>query len=124
MDFQHHIEHLNQLQPTILSAPASVLLQLARKKQLMIKPQKIVSVAEVLEPQDQVLIEQAFECRGFTSISMHRRAFLLSVINIPIKSTMNDSLLIVEKEWLDEYRFIPIITDLFRSSQPIRPLSP
>lgn len=32
LDFQHHIEHLNQLQPTILSAPASVLLQLARKK--------------------------------------------------------------------------------------------
>lgn len=119
LDFQHHIEHLNQLQPTILSAPASVLLQLARKKkQLMIKPQKIVSVAEVLEPQDQVLIEQAFECR-VSQVYQCTEGFLAISDKYTNQLTMNDSLLIVEKEWLDEYRFIPIITDLFRSSQPI-----
>lgn len=32
---------------------------------------------------------------------------------------MNEEYVIIEKEWLDEKRFVPIITDLLRTTQPI-----
>ena len=95
------------------------LLQLARqKKQLTITPKLIYSVAEVLEPSDETEISDAFNCpisqvyqctEGFLAISDKRSNHLV----------MNEEFLIIEKEWLDEHRFVPIITDLFRSTQPI-----
>lgn len=118
-DFDEHIKRLNTLQPTILSAPASVLLLLARHKdQLIINPQKIYSVAEVLEAPDEVVIRAAFDCpvsqvyqctEGFLAISDKQTNHLV----------MNEEFLIIEKEWLDETRFVPVVTDLLRTTQPI-----
>lgn len=117
-DFNQQIEELNRIKPTILSAPASVLVALAKEKsRLKIRPAKIFSVAEVLDDQDENLIQQAFNCpvsqvyqctEGFLAISDPSNRLLL-----------NEEHLIIEKEWLDEHRFIPIITDLLRSTQPI-----
>ncbi|MDR3501001.1 MAG: CoF synthetase [Legionella sp.] len=115
--FDTHKERLTQLQPTILSAPASVLLALA-KHRVAIKPQKIFAVAEVLEPRDAAIITKAFACpvsqvyqctEGFLAISEKHSNRLL----------MNEEFLIIEKEWIDERRFVPIITDLLRTTQPI-----
>jgi putative adenylate-forming enzyme len=115
--FDAHKERLTQLQPTILSAPASVLLALA-KQRVAIKPQKIFAVAEVLEPRDAAIIAEAFACpvsqvyqctEGFLAISDKHHNRLL----------MNEEFLIIEKEWIDERRFVPIITDLLRTTQPI-----
>lgn len=118
-DFETHIERLNQLNPTLLSAPASVLLMLAKQKgRLLIRPQKIFSVAEVLEPEEEHLLSHTFGCpisqiyqctEGLLAISDRKTNALL----------MNEEFLIIEKEWIDEHRFVPIITDLFRTTQPI-----
>ncbi|QEY50524.1 F390 synthetase-related protein [Legionella longbeachae] len=118
-NFENHIATLNKLQPTILSAPSSVLLALARKKHcLSINPEKIFAVAEVLEPRDELIISNAFNCQisqvyqcteGFLAISHKENNHLL----------MNEEYLIIEKEWLDDRRFVPIITDLLRTTQPI-----
>ncbi|KTC78528.1 coenzyme F390 synthetase FtsA [Legionella cherrii] len=117
--FEAHRDRLNEIQPTILSAPTSVLLALAREKhRLSITPKKIFAVAEVLEPRDEAIISTAFNCQvaqvyqcteGFLAISDKENNHLL----------MNEEYLIIEKEWLDERRFVPIITDLLRTTQPI-----
>ncbi|KTD15132.1 coenzyme F390 synthetase FtsA [Legionella gratiana] len=118
-NFENHMDRLNQIQPTILSAPASVLLTLAKKKHcLSINPEKIFAVAEVLEAGDELIISNAFNCQvsqvyqcteGFLAISNKENNHLL----------MNEEYLMIEKEWLDDRRFVPIITDLLRTTQPI-----
>ncbi|MBN9228838.1 MULTISPECIES: F390 synthetase-related protein [Legionella] len=117
--FETHISRLNTMQPTILSAPTSVLLALAKEKhRLSIMPKKIFAVAEVIEQRDEAIISKAFNCQvaqvyqcteGFLAISDKENNRLL----------MNEEYLIIEKEWLDEKRFVPIITDLLRATQPI-----
>ncbi|AWN75442.1 F390 synthetase-related protein [Legionella anisa] len=117
--FEAHIDRLNEIQPTIISAPASVLLALAKEKhRLSITPEKIFAVAEVLEKRDEHIISHAFQCQvaqvyqcteGFLAISDKKSNHLL----------MNEEYVIIEKEWLDEKRFVPIITDLLRTTQPI-----
>ncbi|KTC83222.1 F390 synthetase-related protein [Legionella cincinnatiensis] len=118
-NFEKHIKRLNEIQPTILSAPTSVLLALTKEKhRLSITPEKIFAVAEVLEARDEKTISHTFKCQvsqvyqcteGFLAISDKDNNQLL----------MNEEYLIIEKEWLDEKRFIPIITDLLRTTQPI-----
>jgi len=107
------------VQPTIISAPSSVLLLLAQERhRLTVRPKKIVAVAEVLEAEDEAIISKAFnlpvsqiyQCtEGFLAISDKKSNTLV----------MNDEFVIIEKEWLDENRFIPIVTDLVRTTQPI-----
>ena len=118
-NFDEHIENLNVVQPTIISAPSSVLLLLAQERhRLTVRPKKIVAVAEVLEAEDEAIISKAFnlpvsqiyQCtEGFLAISDKKSNTLV----------MNDEFVIIEKEWLDENRFIPIVTDLVRTTQPI-----
>lgn len=118
-DFDFHIQRLNAIQPSIISAPASVLLMLAfHRERLKISPKKIFSVAEVLEQEEEEFLAKAFDCtvsqiyqctEGLLAISERKTNRLL----------MNDEFLIIEKEWLDEERFVPIITDLYRYTQPI-----
>jgi putative adenylate-forming enzyme len=118
-DFDTQIEQLNVLQPTILSAPASVLVALAKQKnRLTISPKKILSVAEVLDQYDEAIIQQAFDC-AVSQVYQCTEGFLAVSDKKTNKLTMNEEYVIIEKEWLDEHRFIPIITDLLRTTQPI-----
>jgi len=56
------------------------------------------------------VISQIYQCtEGFLAISDKHSNRL----------TMNEEFIIIEKEWLDEKRFVPIITDLARTTQPI-----
>lgn len=119
VDFDEHIKRLNTIQPSILSAPASVLLLLAyNKERLFIKPKKIISVAEVLEKKDEAIIAEAFQC-VVAQIYQATEGFLGISDKQSNQLTLNEEFLIIEKEWLDETRFVPIITDLARSTQPI-----
>lgn len=116
------IETLEKLNPTILSAPATVLLELAYEKQkgkINISPHSLFSVAEVLEPIHQTFIEKTFKCcvrqiyqctEGCLGISPKSNTNIIQ---------LNEENIIIEKQWLDTSRFIPIITDLRRRSQPI-----
>lgn len=116
--FETTVSVLNQLQPTILVAPASVLVELAHTPRLKIYPKKIVSVAEVLEAQDILTLTDTFSC-PVSQVYQCTEGFLGISDPISQRIIMNEEFLLIEKEWLDETRFVPIITDFMRSSQPI-----
>ncbi|MGT2751870.1 F390 synthetase-related protein [Streptococcus porcinus] len=120
-DLSTHIQRLNDLQPSILVAPASVLLQLAHlqsKNQLSLAPQKVISVAEILEDGDRKVIQAAFKQEVIHQIYQATEGFL--GYTCPQGTLhLNEDALIIGQEWLDDKRFYPIITDLLRKSQPI-----
>jgi putative adenylate-forming enzyme len=119
VNFDEHIEKLNQIKPTIISAPSSVLLLLAQERhRLSIHPKKIVAVAEVLEKEDEAVISSAFNL-PVSQIYQCTEGFLAISDKKSNKLVMNDEFVIIEKEWLDENRFVPIVTDLVRTTQPI-----
>lgn len=119
---ESHIHRLNNIAPTILVAPPSMLRLLADaqlKGQLTISPIKVVSVAEVLDPVDEVYIRESFgqivyqlyQCtEGFLGSSCEYGTLHL-----------NEDILAIQKDYLDENagKFMPIITDFKRTSQPI-----
>ena len=114
--FHGLVEEVTRQQPHLLVAPATVLAELARAR-VSIRPQQVISVAEVLDDRDRAQIEEAFGIRvaeiyqaaeGFLGCSCeHGRVHL------------NEDSLHVEPLWLDEERsrFHPIITDFSRSAQ-------
>ncbi|SDY29188.1 putative adenylate-forming enzyme [Evansella caseinilytica] len=117
-----HISRLNEAMPTILVAPPSLLRMLAAYKEagaLLIVPKKVISVAEVLDPNDECYLKtvfaqpvhQVYQCtEGFLAHTCSRGTLHL-----------NEDIVIIEKEFLDEagLKFSPVITDLKRRTQPI-----
>lgn len=117
-----HIATLNQTQPTLLIAPPSVLSLLAEAanhKKLNIHPRKIISVAEVLDPLDRQRIEAAFQ-QTVHQIYQCTEGFLASSCRYGTLH-LNEEYVHIDKEYLDETqsKFVPIITDFTRSTQPI-----
>lgn len=118
-DFDQSFHALNQMNPTILAAPASVLLALAKQKnRLTIHPTKLLAVAEVLEKKDEDFISHVFE-QPVSQIYQCTEGFLAISDKYNNRLMMNETFLIIEKEWIDDRRFVPIITDLMRRTQPI-----
>jgi len=121
-DMDAHMDALTAYRPTILVAPPSILLRLAdaaREGRLQGPyPQKVYSVAEVLEVSDarriatalgQPRIHQIYQCtEGFLAYTCPQGTIHL-----------NEDTLIFEREELGDGRFVPIITDLRRRAQPI-----
>lgn len=119
---EHHIHSLHRLDPTILVSPPSMLRKLAEEKEkgnLHIHPEKIVSVAEVLDPIDQQfiahvfnqMIHQVYQCtEGFLATTCPQGTLHL-----------NDDIVLIQKKYLDKEKtkFSPIITDFSRKTQPI-----
>jgi putative adenylate-forming enzyme len=115
-----HFPGLSELAPTIVAAPPSVLRMLAearRAGRLRIAPERVFSVAEVLDSGDADAIEAGFGCRadqiyqateGFLGISCDRGRLHL-----------NEDLLLVERVAVDRAsrRFSPVVTDLYRRTQ-------
>lgn len=121
-EVDEHIRELNDYQPTILVAPSSMLRILAKAQEegkLSIQPLKIISVAEVLSEEDKEIIEKAF--RQIThQIYQCTEGFL--AYTCPHGTLhINEDLVIIQKEYLDKEagKFVPIITDFTRTSQPI-----
>ena len=120
-DMGENLSELADYRPTLLVAPPSVLLCIARAMEhgeLRIKPEKVISVAEVLRAEDAAylkaqfglsVIHQAYQCtEGFLGYVCECGNFHL-----------NEELVLIEREYLDETRFVPIVTDFTRQSQPI-----
>ncbi|WP_028560243.1 F390 synthetase-related protein [Paenibacillus pinihumi] len=119
---ERHVERLNDYQAGIWVAPPSILRMLADARlagRLAVQPHKLVGVAEVLDPLDRQIIEaafgqpvhQAYQCtEGFLGATCH-----LGTMHL------NEDIVHIQKEYLDEQsrRFVPIITDFSRTSQPI-----
>ncbi|TCS96859.1 F390 synthetase-related protein [Hazenella coriacea] len=119
---EEHVERLQLFQPTLLVAPPSMLRYLADQQlqnQLAIQPQKIISVAEVLDPLDQTVMTEAF---GQVIHQVYQcTEGLLATTCEHGTLHINEDLLVVQKEYLDEEKrkFSPILTDFSRITQPI-----
>lgn len=119
--FDQHLIALADYRPTIIVAPAQVLRQLALAVldgRLQLRPKRVISAAEVLEPQDRALIEQAFGMPH--EVYQATEGFLASTCEHGVLH-LNEEYIHVEPEWLDDEqrRFVPIITDFSRTTQPI-----
>jgi phenylacetate-CoA ligase len=115
------IDELNRFQPDLLIGPPSLLALLAREQgaALHIAPERLISVAEVLEPQDRAGLErrfgapvhQIYQCtEGLIAAScahgsLHIQEDVVAVQCEPIPG--------------DPARVVPIVTDLWRTAQPI-----
>ena len=118
---EEHVERLNAYQPTILVAPASMLLELAKQVQagnLQIAPSKVVSVAEILEEPDQQSIQEGFGLKKVDQVYQATEGFLACSCAYG-NLHLNEDIVHVDKHYLDDRRFYPIITDFKRTSQPI-----
>ena len=116
-----HIDTLVDLNPNLLIAPPQVLIELSRKnmkKEILINPTKIVSVAEVLEDRDKKLIQDSFKLDVIHQVYQCTEGFIAQTCKYGTLH-VNEDILKLEKEPIDENRFIPIITDFTRKSQPI-----
>ena len=117
-----HLHNLHDYQPTILVAPSSVLKVIAQAQdrgEINVHPQKIIAVAEVLDPFDQSFISSVFK-QPVHQIYQATEGFL-GITDADTHLRLNEEFIHVEKEWIDQAsgRFVPIITDFTRSSQPI-----
>ncbi len=116
------IHRLQEFSPTLLVAPPSVLRRLAeaqRDGKINLRPIRIFSVAEVLEPEDKAFIEEWFQVPVF-QIYQATEGFLgVSCVHGTLH--LNEDIVVIQKEWLDEKRrkFSPVITDFRRRTQPI-----
>ncbi|MBT0952008.1 F390 synthetase-related protein [Streptococcus infantis] len=116
-----HIERLNNYQPTIVVAPASMLIELSKRLkagELKIHPQKVVSVAEILEDSDRERISEAFALPVIDQVYQATEGFLACTCSAG-NLHLNEDIIFVEKHYLDDRRFYPVITDFKRSSQPV-----
>lgn len=120
-DMKENIKKLQEVGADMLVAQPSVLLNIAEAinaGELDIHPARIISIAEVLEEKDAEIIKkslgvdvihQAYQCtEGCLATTCEYGTLHL-----------NEDLVYFEKERIDEQRFIPILTDFSRTSQPI-----
>jgi len=116
------VDELDAYAPTILVGPAQALALLARFRdqgRTQLAPNRVISAAEVLDPPDQacmeriwgVAVEQIYQAtEGFLG-----RTCAHGVLHL------NEDGLIIERAWIDraQRRFVPIVTDLYRRTQPV-----
>lgn len=119
VDFQRLLRSLESDQPSIIVAPAQVLVAIAiaiKKKTITLHVQKVISVAEVLHSHDKQFLQQYFP--NVSEIYQATEGFLGCTCS---HGTMhlNETFLHIEPDWLDKKRFSPIITDFTRKTQPI-----
>ena len=119
---QSNLSQLEKFCPDILVAQPSMLREIARAKQkgeIQITPSKIISVAEILEPDDKsyfqsvfnLRIDEAYQCtEGFLASSCAYGSL-----------HFHEDYLVIGRRYIDEEqkRFHPVITDLIRATQPI-----
>lgn len=117
--FAEQCDRLQHQQPSIIVAPAQVLRALAlavMRSELHLAPKKVISVAEVLEPQDRSLLSQVFSEVG--EVYQATEGFLAASCE-HCTLHLNEEFIRIEPQWLDENRFTPLITDFTRRTQPI-----
>lgn len=121
-ELHHHMSKLNDLKPTIIIAPPSMLRIIAewkRDQHIDINPKKVISVAEVLEDVDKIFIEDIFQ-QTLHQVYQATEGFLATTCSQGVLH-MNEDLLAIQKEYLDKENgiFVPIITDFTRRTQPL-----
>jgi putative adenylate-forming enzyme len=114
-----YLKQLQEYNPTIIVGPPSVLRKVFEicNGKTGDQLQQIISGAEVLDPLDKkwmqqltgMRIDQIYQCtEGFLAYTCKAGSLHL-----------NEDMVYIEKEFIDQYRFVPIITDFTRTTQPI-----
>lgn len=114
-----HYPPLEQQSPTIIVAPAQVLRELAlslKRCELKLHVRKVISVAEVLDQQDRLLLKDVF---GYVGEIYQATEGFLAATCAHGTLHLNEEFLHVEPQWIDQRRFTPVITDFTRKTQPI-----
>ncbi|MDR2207756.1 MAG: CoF synthetase [Azoarcus sp.] len=114
-----HFERLERYAPTIIVGPAQVLRALAEaslNRQVTIHSCKVISAAEVLEGFDRDFLTRSFGPVG--EVYQATEGFLGATCPHGTLH-LNESHVLVEPQWLDERRFVPLVTDFARVTQPI-----
>lgn len=120
--WDRQLEELGSFDPTILAGPPAALARYAmaaRAGRIPLSPSVIYSVADVLDPDVEASISATFgvpvrqiyqATEGFLGISCGHGTVHL-----------NEDLLVIEREVIDAAsgRFVPIVTDLWRTSQAV-----
>ena len=117
---RHHLASLNSLQPDVVVGQPSLLMMLVEaqsNKQLKINPTQVISVAEVLSAEDKRAIENCFSVTVQQVYQCNEGMFGQTCEHGNIH--LNEDGLLIEKDWLDNTRFVPIITDMRRRIQPV-----
>lgn len=122
IDFSTHLENIKKLVPTIIVAPPSIIRRLAEevdKGALSLYPKKIISVAEVLDPIDEMYIHRVFK-QKVHQVYQCTEGFLAATCSHGTIH-LNEDIVHIEKKYIDEElgKFVPIITDFSRTAQPI-----
>ena len=119
-EFAQQLSRLRELSPTLLVAPPSLLRQIATEVEsgnLKLEPKRVISVAEPLDPIDRARFERTFG-QGVHQVYQATEGLLGTTCSHGTLH-LNEESIIFEREHLDERRFIPIITDFRRRTQPI-----
>ncbi|WP_144934765.1 F390 synthetase-related protein [Pseudomonas alabamensis] len=117
--FDAQLSRLQAQAPTLIVAPAQVLRALALavlEGRLQLDVKKVISVAEVLDAQDRQLLRSVF--RDVGEVYQATEGFLAATCAHGTLH-LNEAFVHIEPHWLDEERFIPVITDFTRRTQPI-----
>lgn len=117
--FERQWPRLEALEPTVIVAPAQVLRALAlacQNGRLRLPQARVVSVAEVLGGEDRALLAAVF---GQPDEVYQATEGFLGVTCAYGNLHLNEAYMKIEPEWLDAHRFVPIVTDFTRRSQPI-----
>ncbi len=116
-----HRQRLEALQPRVLAGQPSLLLMIAediQKGNLTIRPQVVISIAEVLEKEDERRLRQAFCLPVIHQVYQCTEGCLASTCSCGTLH-LNEDIVYIEREYLDERRFVPVVTDMERRAQPI-----
>lgn len=125
-ELDEHIYRLNAVQPTVLIAPPSMLRLLAKALsdgRLKIQPERVISVAEVLEPIDERFIRRHFR-QTVHQVYQATEGFLGHSCAYGTVHLAEDAVVIQRQPVAGDHgdnprRFTPIITDFRRRTQPI-----
>jgi putative adenylate-forming enzyme len=112
-------QRLERYAPTIVAGPAQVLRALAeakRERRIAVEPRMVVSSAEVLEPFDREFLTQSLG--PVAEVYQATEGFLGATCSHGTLH-LNEAHVHIEPQWLDERRFVPLITDFSRTTQPI-----
>ena len=118
---KENIEKLKKFNADILVGQPSVLLEICKNvenNEIVNIPKKVYSIAEVLEEKDAEYIKKTLNLDVIHQVYQCTEGCLAMTCKYG-KIHLNEDIVFIEKEYLDEERFIPIITDFERKSQPI-----
>ena len=119
-DLDFNLKKLDEFNPTIIIAPPSMLKLIAKNyNKISIFPKKIISVAEVLEDIDKNYLEKIFS-QTIHQVYQATEGFIATTCKYG-HLHINEDILHIQKEYIDKEngKFIPIITDFNRTSQPV-----